>query len=73
MSLPIPYLDNHSHGDIMSRMTNDAENVSNVISQSLTSLFSGVLTLLGTVAVMLSFSVPLTVDAHIGRSWYDAK
>ena len=61
VSLPIPYLDNHSHGDIMSRMTNDAENVSNVISSSLTSLFSGVLTLAGTVIMMLRYSVPLTL------------
>ena len=61
ISLPIPFLDKHSHGDIMSRMTNDAENVSNVISSSLSSLFSGVLTLIGTVAVMLSYSVSLTL------------
>lgn len=61
ISLPIPYLDNHSHGDMMSRMTNDAENVSNVISSSLSSLFSGVLTLIGTVIMMLSYSVPLTL------------
>ena len=61
ISLPIPYLDNHSHGDLMSRMTNDAENVSNVISSSLSSLFSGVLTLIGTVIMMLSYSVSLTL------------
>ena len=61
INLPIPYLDNHSHGDLMSRMTNDAENVSNVISSSLSSLFSGVLTLIGTVVMMLSYSVPLTL------------
>ena len=61
INLPVSYLDTHSHGDIMSRMTNDAENVSNVISQSLSSLFSGVLTLIGTVAVMLVYSVPLTL------------
>ncbi|MBR6089784.1 MAG: ABC transporter ATP-binding protein [Anaerolineaceae bacterium] len=61
ISLPIPWLDNHSHGDIMSRMTNDAENVSNVISSSLSSLFSGVLTLIGTVIIMLRYSVPLTL------------
>ena len=61
ISLPIPFLDNHSHGDIMSRMTNDAENVSNVISSSLSSLFSGVLTLIGTVIMMLRYSVPLTL------------
>ena len=61
VSLPIPYLDNHSHGDIMSRMTNDAENVSNVISSSLSSLFSGALTLAGTIIMMLRFSIPLTL------------
>lgn len=61
ISLPIPYLDNHSHGDIMSRMTNDAENVSNVISSSLSSLFSGILTLIGTVFMMVRYSLPLTL------------
>ncbi len=61
VSLPIPYLDSHSHGDIMSRMTNDAENVSNVISSSLSSLFSGVLMLIGTVIMMLRYSIPLTL------------
>ena len=53
VDLPIRYLDTHSHGDIMSRMTNDIENISTTISQSLPSLFSGVLTVTGTVAIML--------------------
>ena len=61
VNLPVSYLDSRSHGDIMSRMTNDAENVSTVISQSLSSLFSGILTLIGTIIVMLSFNVPLTL------------
>ena len=61
ISLPIPWLDNHSNGDIMSRMTNDAENVSSTVSSSLSSLFSGVLTLIGTVIMMLHFSVALTL------------
>lgn len=59
--LPVSYTDGHSHGDLMSRMTNDAENVSNVISSSLSSLFSGVLMLIGTAAVMLWYNVPLTL------------
>ena len=59
--LPIAYTDNHSHGDIMSRMTNDAENISAIVSQSLSSLFSGVLTLIGTIAMMLSYSPLLTL------------
>ena len=53
MDLPIRYLDTHSHGDVMSRMTNDIENISTTVSQSLPSLFSGVLTVAGTVAIML--------------------
>ncbi|MCM1302500.1 MAG: ABC transporter ATP-binding protein/permease [Lachnospiraceae bacterium] len=53
VNLPIRYLDSHPHGDIMSRMTNDIENVSATISQSLSSLVSGFLTILGTVAMML--------------------
>ena len=53
VDLPIRYMDTHSHGDVMSRMTNDVENISTTISQSLPSLFSGVLTIIGTVAMML--------------------
>lgn len=53
MNLPIRYLDTHSHGDVMSRMTNDIENISTTVSQSLPSLFSGALTIAGTVVIML--------------------
>lgn len=53
VNLPVKYLDSHSHGDIMSRMTNDVENVSTTISQSLSSLFSGVLTIIGTAGMMI--------------------
>ena len=57
--LPVSYIDSHSHGDLISRMTNDADNISNIISNSLSSLFSGVLTLIGTVVMMLHYSVLL--------------
>ena len=53
IDLPVRYLDTHSHGDVMSRMTNDIENISTTVSQSLPSLFSGVLTIIGTVSIML--------------------
>lgn len=53
VDLPVSYLDTHSHGDVMSRMTNDIENISTTVSQSLPSLFSGVLTVIGTAAIML--------------------
>jgi len=57
--LPISYIDSHSHGDLISRMTNDAENISNIISSSLSSLFSGILTLIGTMIMMMHYSIPL--------------
>lgn len=50
--LPIVYFDTHSHGDIMSRMTNDVDNISNTLAQSLSSLFSGILMILGTLIIM---------------------
>jgi len=53
IDLPLRYLDNHASGDLISRMTNDIENLSTTVSQSLPSLFSGVLTILGNMAVML--------------------
>ena len=53
VNLPIRYLDTHNHGDIMSRMTNDVENVSNTVSQSLSSLVRGALTILATLGMML--------------------
>lgn len=55
VNLPVGYIDNHSHGDIMSRMTNDVENISNTISQSLSSLVWGSLTIAGTVIIMFCY------------------
>lgn len=52
VNLSVRYLDSNSHGDIMSRMTNDIENISTTVSQSLSSMFSGVLTIIGTVIMM---------------------
>ena len=63
--LPISYTDRHRHGDIMSRLTNDAENVSTAMSQSLTALFSGVLTLIGALCMMLHYSWIVTLVAVV--------
>lgn len=63
--LPIGYTDTHKHGDIMSRMTNDVENVSNAISQSITSLISCVITLVGAFSMMLYYSWQMTLIALI--------
>ena len=51
--LPLSYFDRHPHGELMSRFTNDADNVQMALEQSLVSLFSSCLMFVGLVAVML--------------------
>ena len=63
--LPIGYFDTHAHGDIMSRMTNDVDSISNTISSSVAALISTALTILGAVCVMLVFSPLLTLVALV--------
>ncbi len=65
IDLPVRYLDTHSHGDVMSRMTNDIENISTTVSSSLPSLMSGVLTIIGTVAIMLWYCAPLALLSFV--------
>ena len=60
---PIKYTDTHPHGDIMSRITNDIDNISQAVSSSLTSLVSGILTIIGCLVLMLVYSPLLTCVA----------
>ncbi|MCC2251378.1 ABC transporter ATP-binding protein/permease [Virgibacillus sp. AGTR] len=59
--LPIAYFDKRQHGELMSRITNDIDNVNNTLNQSVIQIFSSVLTLIGTIGVMLYLSPILTV------------
>ncbi len=63
--LPIQYTDTHAHGDIMSRMTNDIDNVSNTISQSISSLISSVLTLIGAFVMLVSYDFRMALISLI--------
>ena len=63
--LPIRYTDTHRHGDIMSRMTNDVENVSGAISQSIASLISAVMTLIGAFSMMLYYGWVMALIACV--------
>lgn len=59
--LPIPFFDKRQLGELMSRVTNDIENVSSTLNSSIIQIFSSVLTLAGTILVMLSLSPLLTL------------
>ncbi len=63
--LPIGYTDSHAHGDLMSRMTNDVQSVQQAISQSLNSLVSGILTVLGCLGIMIWYSPLLTLISFL--------
>lgn len=59
--LPLKYIDGHSHGDVISRIVNDVEQVSDGLLQGFTQLFSGIFTILGTLLFMLTISPVITL------------
>lgn len=81
--LPIQYTDTHAHGDIMSRMTNDVDNISNTISQSISSLISSALTLVGAFSMLIYYdwrmalialiTIPLTIFVSMNLSKFMRK
>ena len=60
-SLPIKYFDTNSHGDIMSRYTNDIDTLRQMISQTIPQIISSAVTIISSFVAMISQSIPLTV------------
>jgi ATP-binding cassette subfamily B protein len=65
-TLPLRFFDTRSHGDLMSRLTNDVDNISNSLSNTITQMFSGIITILGAVVLMLWMSPELTAVSVAG-------
>lgn len=63
--LPLSYFDARPHGEVMSRLTNDIDNISNTISQSTVQLMAGSIAILGSLIMMLVLSPILTLAAII--------
>jgi ATP-binding cassette subfamily B multidrug efflux pump len=59
--LPLSFFDSRTHGEILSRAVNDVDNISNTLQQSITQLISAVVTLIGSIIMMLSISPMLTL------------
>lgn len=59
--LPISYYDTHSSGDLMSRLTNDIDNINTTLSQSLTQLISGIISVIGMLIAMLMLNPSLAL------------
>ena len=63
--LPLRYFDNNSSGDLMSRLTNDVDNINTTLSQSITQLFSGIINVVGMFIAMVILSPLLTLIGMI--------
>lgn len=59
--LPLKYLDGKSHGEVLSRMTNDVDTIAQTLQQSVTQAITAVVQLVGFVIMMLTISLPLTL------------
>jgi ATP-binding cassette subfamily B multidrug efflux pump len=60
-TLSLRFFDQRSHGELMSRLSNDVENISNVLTESVTQLISSALTLIGVVAAMFALNPRLAL------------
>lgn len=58
--LPVRFYDTNSNGDLMSRFTNDVDTIGNMLSSTLVQLFSGTLSIIGTLFLMLYTNIWLT-------------
>jgi len=63
--LPLKYFDSHSHGDILSRVTNDIDNIATTLQQGLSQIVTSVLTVVGVLAMMLWISWLLALIALV--------
>ena len=59
--LPLKYFDTHSSGDLMSRLTNDIDNINMTLSQSITQLISGIINIVGMLVAMLMLNKTLAI------------
>ena len=65
-TLPISYFDKNTHGDIMSRFTNDTDTLEQMVSQSMTAVVSSVISLVAVFVSMLTLNIPLTLLVIVG-------
>lgn len=68
--LPLKFFDSRTHGEILSRVTNDVDTVSSTLQQSITQTITSVVTLVGSIVMMLSISWKLTIFTLITLPLY---
>ena len=64
-SLPLSYIDKQPRGDLLSRVTNDVDNIANTLQQSATQILTSVVSIIGIIIMMLTISPWLTLIALV--------
>jgi ATP-binding cassette subfamily B protein len=59
-SVPLKYIDRNAHGDIISRVINDIDQISDGLIQGFSQLFTGIITIIGTILFMFSINISIT-------------
>ena len=65
-TLPISYFDQNTHGDIMSRFTNDTDTLEQMVSQSMTGVTSSIISIIAVFSSMLSLNISLSLVVVVG-------
>ncbi len=68
--LPLKFYDSRTHGEILSRVTNDVDNIATTLQQSLTQLITSVVTIVGVIVIMLTISPLLTLIVLVTMPMY---
>jgi ATP-binding cassette subfamily B protein len=63
--MPLKYFDSHPHGDVLSRVTNDVDTISNTLAQNLSQIVTAVTTIIGVLVMMLTISWIMTLVALV--------
>ena len=61
--LPIKYFDSKTHGEVLSIVTNDIDTLSQALNQSITTIITGIATIIGICIMMISINIPMTIAA----------
>lgn len=61
--MPLKYFDKQSHGDVLSRVTNDVDTISQSLNQSMTQVITSITMIIGVLIMMLTISIPMTIAA----------
>lgn len=61
--LPMKYFDSKTHGEVLSIVTNDIDTLSQALNQSITTIITGIATIIGICIMMISINIPMTIAA----------